>query len=63
MPAYQCPVCGRRGSYATTPPDLFPFCSERCKRVDLGRWFAEQHTIDRDLTPEDLGDLPGEPAG
>lgn len=22
-----------------------PFCSERCKLIDLGAWFAEEHSI------------------
>jgi endogenous inhibitor of DNA gyrase (YacG/DUF329 family) len=29
---------------------LFPFCSERCHLVDLGRWLGEEYRI------------PGEPA-
>lgn len=24
---------------------FFPFCSERCKLVDLGKWFEEEHRI------------------
>lgn len=25
-------------------PD-FPFCSARCRRVDLGRWFGEEYRV------------------
>jgi hypothetical protein len=27
------------------PGKLFPFCSERCHLVDLGRWLAEDYRI------------------
>jgi endogenous inhibitor of DNA gyrase (YacG/DUF329 family) len=46
-------------------PALYPFCSERCRMVDLGKWFNEQYSIDRDLTVEDLPEdmLPPELRG
>ncbi|HYZ34467.1 MAG TPA: DNA gyrase inhibitor YacG [Crenalkalicoccus sp.] len=39
-PAKPCPVCDR-------PPDprLRPFCSARCRQVDLGRWLAGDYAI------------------
>lgn len=56
---YQCSICKRPVSYDGPLPALYPFCSERCRLIDLGRWFRERYSIDRDLTPEDLpGDLP-----
>ena len=51
MPEYNCPICSQRVKYDGALPGLFPFCSDRCKMVDLSRWFAEQYSIDRDLTP------------
>ncbi len=38
--AKKCPNCG-----APTVHDWRPFCSERCKMVDLGRWFGEVYRI------------------
>jgi endogenous inhibitor of DNA gyrase (YacG/DUF329 family) len=52
---YSCAICGRSVEYEGGLPSLYPFCSERCKLVDLGRWLREVYTIDRDLRPEDLG--------
>jgi uncharacterized protein len=26
-------------------PPGFPFCSERCRLIDLGKWAAEEHRI------------------
>ena len=35
-----CPICGK-------PPvhDYRPFCSARCKEIDLGRWLGETYRI------------------
>jgi endogenous inhibitor of DNA gyrase (YacG/DUF329 family) len=35
-----------------------PFCSHRCRSIDLHRWLGEQYRITRDLDeePEDLED-------
>lgn len=46
-PLGPCPVCGR------TPPDATfrPFCSARCRQVDLGRWLSEDYAIP--AKPED----------
>lgn len=52
---YRCAVCAREVTYGTGRPGLYPFCSERCRLVDLGKWLRGQYSIDRDLTPEDLG--------
>ena len=39
-----CPNCGNYSEF--TPANAFrPFCSERCKLVDLGLWASEQYTI------------------
>jgi len=37
-----------------------PFCSERCKLIDLGAWAAEEHVIPGDEVENDLfsGDVP-----
>ena len=50
-----CPVCGR----PALPPDgpQYPFCSERCKLVDLGRWLDGAYQIpvaDDDLDESDV---------
>jgi endogenous inhibitor of DNA gyrase (YacG/DUF329 family) len=34
-----------------------PFCSERCRLIDLGAWFGEQHRIPGDSAGAD-GELP-----
>ncbi|MFF7706048.1 DNA gyrase inhibitor YacG [Pseudomonas sp. NPDC007930] len=39
-----CPTCGAPVEWAASAPSR-PFCSERCKLIDLGAWAAEEHKI------------------
>ncbi len=40
----KCPACGK--SVPWTPESRYrPFCSERCKQMDLGAWAAERYRI------------------
>jgi uncharacterized protein len=42
-------------------PRYFPFCSQRCKMVDLGRWFNEDYKITRPIQSSDIPDsLPAD---
>jgi endogenous inhibitor of DNA gyrase (YacG/DUF329 family) len=34
-------------------PKSFPFCSPRCKSVDLGRWFNEDYKVSRPMSFEE----------
>ncbi|WP_424814533.1 DNA gyrase inhibitor YacG [Roseococcus sp. YIM B11640] len=57
MPERRCPVCGKPA--ALREPGrrgAFPFCSERCRQVDLGRWLSESYAVpaaDREDEEED----------
>ena len=37
-------------------PAWRPFCSERCKMADLGRWLMGDYSIPADPVPEPPGD-------
>jgi endogenous inhibitor of DNA gyrase (YacG/DUF329 family) len=41
-----CPICDRlmEGRIQADWPQ-FPFCSERCRRIDLGRWLGEAYRV------------------
>jgi uncharacterized protein len=47
-----CPTCGKPVPWSADSP-WRPFCSERCKLIDLGAWFAEEHAI-----PGEQGETP-----
>lgn len=54
MASFRCAICEKESTYEGRLPREYPFCGERCRLVDLGRWFREQYSIDRDLRPEDF---------
>jgi endogenous inhibitor of DNA gyrase (YacG/DUF329 family) len=39
-----CPIC-RRSAAPRTQNGAFPFCSPRCKQVDLGKWLDERYRV------------------
>jgi len=43
-PHVLCPTCQRELTWSEQFP-WRPFCSERCRMVDLGAWFAGKHAI------------------
>lgn len=59
MTPTKCPIC----STPVTPPakpalpgaarSYFPFCSDRCRMVDLGRWLTGQYAIPGESIAED----------
>lgn len=47
-----CPTCGTKNTWK--PDNAFrPFCSDRCKLIDLGDWAAEKHVIPGEKAPLD----------
>ncbi len=40
----KCPTCGKPLEWSEKSP-WRPFCSERCKLIDLGEWASENHRI------------------
>ena len=42
----RCPTC--RHVLEKERPAAFPFCSERCRLIDLGRWLDEDYRIPED---------------
>lgn len=41
---HPCPTCGRLLVWDPNNPHR-PFCSERCRLIDLGEWFSEERRI------------------
>jgi endogenous inhibitor of DNA gyrase (YacG/DUF329 family) len=39
----KCPICGKPTMWNDNPNR--PFCSERCRLIDLGNWSAEEYNI------------------
>ncbi len=53
----RCPTCG---SLVRAKDEDFPFCSDRCRKIDLGKWAMGVYKISSPvLDPEVLDDLGG----
>ena len=51
----RCPTCGM---LVRPGDDDFPFCSDRCRKIDLGKWATGVYKISSPvLDPEVLDDL------
>jgi uncharacterized protein len=46
----KCPICKKEVQF--TDP-FVPFCSERCKIIDLGNWASDKYVIATPVTPPD----------
>ena len=56
----RCPICERQFDPATTP--AMPFCSERCRQIDLGRWLRESYSVPVEKRDDDdAGEAPPQP--
>jgi endogenous inhibitor of DNA gyrase (YacG/DUF329 family) len=46
-----CPICGRPAAARAENPAI-PFCSARCKQIDLGKWLGEGYRVSVPFDPE-----------
>jgi endogenous inhibitor of DNA gyrase (YacG/DUF329 family) len=59
MSLLKCPVCGAAVDPSKTRS--MPFCSERCRLIDLKRWLGEEYSVpDRASDPDEDGEAPAE---
>jgi uncharacterized protein len=54
----KCPTCGRQSVWAEDNP-FRPFCSERCRLIDLGAWLSEKRSIPSNESEPPESDLGG----
>ena len=59
-----CPICKKPLAPEALGSDCFPFCSKRCKQVDLVRWMDGKYAVVEELDPDQImllqleGELP-----
>jgi uncharacterized protein len=51
MPKINCPICKK--TFDSEQSTSMPFCSERCKQIDLGRWLDERYGLVYDRMEEE----------
>lgn len=47
----KCPICG---GAVTRNVETFPFCTARCRKIDLGKWLKEEYKVSRPIEQSDL---------
>ncbi len=52
-----CPICKNKTTWEENP--WRPFCSERCKLIDLGKWVSEEYKIEGKETDSKKRDAEG----
>jgi endogenous inhibitor of DNA gyrase (YacG/DUF329 family) len=55
----KCPICDAEVK-PRAENKLFPFCSPRCKTIDLGKWLSEDYRVPGEATDDAV---EGEDAG
>jgi endogenous inhibitor of DNA gyrase (YacG/DUF329 family) len=58
MNKVSCPICGRvmQGQSLAQWPE-HPFCSRRCKTIDLGRWLGETYRLPAEREADETAPL------
>jgi len=56
----KCPICKKE--VQPGHPEA-PFCSERCRIIDLGNWASEKYVISTPARPEELRGQEDDDAG
>lgn len=53
-----CAICGKpHEEKAASESPLYPFCSQRCKQIDLLRWCDGRYAVVNDMDPETMLEL------
>lgn len=52
-----CPICHKPAAARVDNP-AFPFCSRRCRLVDLGRWLGEEYRVPEGPEAEQEDEVP-----
>lgn len=53
-----CPICRKELPVMDADVSYRPFCSQRCKTIDLGSWLDGRYQISRPVEEEDLDSGP-----
>ena len=51
----RCPICKK---VVPSDGEFLPFCSDRCRIIDLGNWASEKYVISRPVDPQTLEEIP-----
>lgn len=52
MASIRCPICDHLFESEFSP--AMPFCSDRCRQIDLGRWLNEDYSVPAEPDPDEV---------
>lgn len=55
MSELRCPTC--RVTFKQQDSPAMPFCSKRCKLIDLGRWLNEEQSVPHEPDEDELMEM------
>jgi endogenous inhibitor of DNA gyrase (YacG/DUF329 family) len=61
MSSPKCPICGRLITPELQKTASMPFCSTRCRQVDLNRWLGEHYTVPAAPSDDEEIETPAPP--
>lgn len=61
MKSITCPTCDGPMTLDLARWPQFPFCSPRCRLIDLGRWLGEKYRIASASSGEDVAEIEDDP--
>jgi hypothetical protein len=59
MTVVRCPICQQPIDDPANEPAM-PFCSPRCRQIDLGRWLGERNSVNLPQSGQSERDSDGE---
>ena len=59
----RCPMCKKEAVAPRAANTFFPFCSERCKLIDLGKWLGGEYRVGGKPEEEEDDEKPDLPVG
>lgn len=57
----RCPICDK--TFEPSDSTALPFCSDRCRTIDLSRWLEEAYRMPLESVPQSGEDTADEDAG
>jgi endogenous inhibitor of DNA gyrase (YacG/DUF329 family) len=57
----RCPICNKPAAPRADNPS-FPFCTPRCRTVDLGKWLNEEYRVPVEEESDEVQENPEEKA-
>jgi endogenous inhibitor of DNA gyrase (YacG/DUF329 family) len=53
----KCPICNK-DARPRSDNRAFPFCTPRCKSIDLGKWLAEEYRVPVEDSSDEVPERP-----